>query len=150
MQDAAMEFNSQGLIPVSLRMQTTDESTSDFADIGFQVTVSGSLSGAAGYTDYPIQPQPLVTVLPSKRIGIEETQLRESQIEFIISHTWVISQMQRFGFQNPVSVFRDPRVIGLVYANDILSIESLTDEHASGQILSWTVKASKATLNTTG
>lgn len=83
--DRTMQFTSEGL-PVFLRMQTTDEQNSDFADIGFVVSVSGSLSGAAGYTDYQVIPQPIVELKPTRRMGVPETQLQVGDVKFTISH----------------------------------------------------------------
>jgi len=150
MEDQSMLFYGQGT-PVFLRMQTTDYEFSDVADIGFSVSVSGtSLSGQAGYTDYPIIPQPIVVETPSRRSGTEETQLQLNKTVFQVSHTWVLQQMGVFGFQNPLSVFRDPRVVGFVYGGEILSIEAIWPEHAGGQVISWNISTANPEVNVTG
>jgi hypothetical protein len=153
MQDQTMLFTGEGT-PVFLRMQNVHETLeiSDIADIGFAFSVSGtSLSGTAGYTDYPIIPQPIVVETPSRRgQDAQESQLQLNRTTFQVSQTWVLSQAALFNFQNLLSVFRDPRVIGFVYAGEILSIESIWPEHAGGQIISWNVKTANPEVNVTG
>ena len=151
MMDQTMKFTGEGT-SVFIRMQNVDEENSDFADIGFVVTVSGtSLSGSAGYTDYEIIPQPIIVETPSHRgKDAQESQLQMNRTTFQVSQTWVLSQMQQFGFNNPLSVFRDTRVIGFVYAGEILSIESVWPEHAGRQIISWNVKTANPEVNVTG
>lgn len=153
MTDQTMKFTGEGT-PVFLRMSNIDETIeiSEAADIGFVVSVSGtSLSGTSGYTDYQIIPQPIVTETPSKRgMDAQETQLQLNKTIFQVSHTWVLQQMQLFNFKNPISVFRDLRVIGFVYASDILSIESIWPEHAGGQVISWNVQTANPEVNVTG
>jgi hypothetical protein len=144
-----MQFQTEGT-PVFIRMQAVDESVSDWADIGFQVTASGSFSGSAGYTDYQIIPQPIVAIEPSKRWGIPETQLQIDGIVFTISHNWVLSQMALFEFSNILSVFRDRRVMGIFWNNELHSIESITEDYAGGQVINWIVKTSAASLKVTG
>jgi hypothetical protein len=150
MTDQTMKFTGEGTV-VAVRMQTTDYEFSDVADIGFSVSVSGTaLSGQAGYTDYPIIPQPIVVETPSRRGGNPETQLQLNRTTMQVSHTWVLSQMDLFSFQNPMSVFRDPRVIGVVYAGELTSVESIWPEHAGGQVISWNITVVGGEINVTG
>jgi len=149
MMDQTMKFTGEGL-PVFLRMQPVDESVNDVADIGFIVTVSGSLTGSAGYTDHQIIPQPIMEVGNSNRIGVEETQMQFGPTNFTISQTWVLQMMDQFGYIDPLQVFRDRRVIGLVVNNEIYSIENISDRHAGGQIVYWDLVTKKADLLPTG
>lgn len=150
MMDQTFKFYGEGL-PLSLRMQTQDAEFNDVADIGFSVSVSGtSLSGQAGYTDYPIIPQPIVLETPSRRAGLPETQLQLNKTIFQISQTWVLQQAALFGFQNLLSVFKDPRVIGLINGNEVLSIETAWPEYAGGQIISWNVTGVNPITKVTG
>jgi hypothetical protein len=152
MTDQTMKFTGEGT-PVFLRMANVDETIeiSDVADIGFAVAATGSLSGTVGYTDYQIIPQPIVVETPSRRgLDAQESQLQMNKTIFQVSQTWVLQQASLFNFQNLLSVFRDTRVIGFVYAGEILSIESVWPEHAGGQIISWNVKTANPEVNVTG
>ena len=144
MMDQTMKFYGEGL-PVFLRMQLVDESLSDFADIGLQVSVSGSVSG--GYQDYQIVPQPIVEMVPTRRGDVPEVQMQIDDIKFTISHSWVLSQQATLGLSSPMQVFRDRRVVGLVFDNEVCSIESIIDQQAGGQIIYWEVTTSRAENN---
>ena len=147
MMDATMKFTGEGT-SVSLRVANIDESLSDFADIGLTVTVSGALSGSAGYIDYPISPMPIVAMVPTRRSQVPEVQLQIDDVKFTISHTWVLSQMTVMGVPNAMMVFRDRRVMGIVYQGELHSIESIIDQNAGGQIIYWEVTTAKVELNT--
>lgn len=148
MLDRVQQFQAEGT-PVYIRMTDIDQTASeaDFADIGFSIGASG-VSGT--YTDYQIIPQPFIEIMPSKRWGIPETQQQVDGILFTVSHNWVLSQMAKFGFQNNLSVFRDPRVMGLVWNNELHTVEWVKEDHAGGQIINWSIMTNAAYLKTTG
>jgi hypothetical protein len=114
---------------VYLRIQNSDDSTQEYADLGFEVQVSGIIASGAGTQDLKISPPPSVRMLNLHEIGIMGTQLQFGAIEITISHTWVLGWMQENGYTNPLAVFRDrSRVIGIVFDNQLYTIESITHE----------------------
>jgi hypothetical protein len=149
--DAHQRFMQEGL-PVYLRIQNSDDSAQAYADVGFEVAVTGSLATGAGTTDIKISPPPSVQALDLHEIGIMGwQQLQFGATRFLISHTWVLEQMDAQHYTNPYSVFRDPkRVIGIVYNEQLYTIESITPEEMGGTTLYWNIVCNAPQLNVTG
>ena len=148
--DAHQNWAAEGL-PVYLRIRNADDSQQEFADIGFDVTVTSSnLISGAGTTDLIILPQPTVQEVNLNDIGIMGGKLMFGAKRFFISHTWVLNQMQEMGYTNPLDVFLDPsRVVGIYYDNQLHTIEQLTHDDLGGSVLYWKVVCNAAQLNYT-
>jgi hypothetical protein len=138
--DAHQNWSNEGL-PVYIRTQNADDEDADFADLGFIVSVTGNLAKESGTTDTLITPPPTVYTDPTNRQGVEQTQLQEITLRLVISHTWVLSWMAKMGYTgNPVEVFRDrTKVIGIFHANELWSIESISNETLGAEIINWNV-----------
>lgn len=148
--DAHQSWTGEGL-PVYLRTQNADDSSQGYADLGFQVTVTGNSVSGAGTTDTQIFPQPTVEQLNLHEIGIMGTQLQFGATRFIISHTWVSNWMSSKGYQNPYSVFRDPTiVVGIYYDGQLYRIEEITHTDLGGVILYWNIVCNAPQSNVTG
>ena len=136
--DAHQNWTGEGL-PVYLRVQNADDEAQDFADTGFEVTVtSPNLLSGAGTTDYLVLPPPLVEPLSLVDIGIMSGKLMFGARKFTISHTWVMQWMTANGYDNPLDVFLDPdRVIGLAHDNQLWAIKQVNHIDLGGAIIYW-------------
>lgn len=133
MQDYQMRFNNAGLA-CYYRIKKIDDGTADYTQLGFQ-----SDETPTGTFDILIQPPPDVVAARSRNIGIEGSQLQFPPKRFLISHTFVLKQMQINGYDDPWQVWRDTKVVGLWYGNRLYSIDSVQDVADAGEIISWEI-----------
>lgn len=132
--DSHQRFWRQGL-DVFLRVKNFNDAGQAYTDLGLQVSASGALS--TGFTDIKIAPPPQVRDMSFQDIGLNQARLMFGARQFSISHTFVLVRMQAQGYTDPYQVWRDPLVIGLFYNGRIFTIESITHEEASGDIIWW-------------
>lgn len=146
--DQQQAWQGSGL-PVYLRIDNSDDSEEAFADVGFEIVVTSPyLLSGAGTQDLQILPQPEVTPLSLMDIGIMGGKLMFGARKFIISHTWVIGQMELMRYTNPLDVFRDPaRVVGLWHDNQMWSIEQINHIDVGGVIIKWVLMCNSAQQN---
>lgn len=133
--DNFLRYFQPGL-PVYLRKQNQTNSPDDYSALGFQPTVSG---GPTGFYDTLIDPPADVTDVSLHNIGLFGGKLMFGAKIFIISHTFVLNQMNQFGYTDPYQVFRNDTVVGFYYDQRLFSIESLTHEDVGGIPTLWKV-----------
>lgn len=131
--DTFLRYFQPGL-PVYLRTQNFSTTAGDFSALGFQVSVTG---GPAGINDQLITPPADVQEVSLHNIGILGARLNFGARTFIVSHTFVLNQMQLLGYTDPYQVWRDESVIGLVYNQRLFTIESITHEDVGGLPTLW-------------
>ena len=119
-----------------LRFQNVNVQSADYAQIGFMPSVSGPVSGIV---DWPITPPPDVQEVSLHNIGIMGGKLEFGARVFLISHTFVLNEIQRRNLDpsDPYYVWRDPAVMGLFYNYRLFSIESITHEELGGETTLW-------------
>lgn len=111
-----------------LSTQAENVQSDNFAQFGFQV----SASGQTVESDVAINPPPIITDIPMRDIGLNSAELSFGDKKFRISHTWVRSYQQLFGWviegttvPDYYRVFRDNSVVGLKYMNRLFKIISI-------------------------
>ena len=146
--DAHQNWTGEGL-PVYLRTQNADDSAQDYADTGFEVTVtSPALLAGAGTTDTLVQPPPLVEPLSLMDIGIMGGKLQFGARKFTVSHTWVMQWMIANGYSNPLDVFLDPsKVIGFYHDNQLWQIRQCNHIDLGGATLYWEIMCDASQSN---
>lgn len=117
-----------------LRFQAVGTDDSVWAGMGFMPTVTG---GVSGVMDVPIDPPPDVREVSMHNIGIMGGRLQFGARTFLISHTFVINQMNVRSLTDPYMVWRDPMVMGLFYNGRLFTIESITHEDVGGETTLW-------------
>lgn len=137
MLDSHQRFFRGGL-PVFLRLKTVDDADTPFTELGFQFAATGAQNNI---TDYQIYPQPTVDEVSLHNIGLNQARLSFGARRFMVSHSFVQTQMQKRGITDPLRVWTDPLVVGLYYDNRLFSIESVTHEDAAGEIIDWLIIA---------
>lgn len=70
-------------------------------------------------------------------IGQSGGRLQFGARTFLVSHTFVLQQMQDRDLQDPYLVWRDPLVMGLYYNQRLFSIESITHEDVGSEVTLW-------------
>jgi len=146
--DAHQNWTGEGL-PVYLRTQNANDEAQDFADTGFEVTVtSPNLLSGAGTTDHLVLPPPLVEPLSLVDIGIMGGKLMFGARKFTLSHTWVMAWMTANGYDNPLAVFEDPaKVVGLWHDNQLWAIKQVNHIDLGGAIIYWELMCDSAQQN---
>ena len=113
---------------------------SNVTDHGFIYTPPASGNQQAGYTDYPIQPPPVVQQVSMHNLGMAAAagvNLREGARNIMITQTWVEAQKQIRNLKSDRQVFEAPEVIGIVTADLLVSIEYAYPDHAYGHLVNW-------------
>lgn len=136
--DGYQRFFKSGLT-VYLRFKNFDDTGQDYADVGFEVSVTGALAASSGFTDIVIDPPPEVKEVSMHNIGIMGGQLSFGAKEFRISHTWVLGRMAAMGYTDPKQVFQDPKVVGIIYEQRLHMMVSLTHDDVGGETTLWKV-----------
>jgi hypothetical protein len=133
--DTFLNYFQPGL-PVYLRKQNQVAQSGDASALGFMPAVSGA---PTGIYDVQILPWPDVKEVSLHNIGIMGGRLQFGARIFLVSHTFVLTQMQlpENDFTDPLQVWRDPKVLGLYYDQKLFSMESITHEDVGGQISMW-------------
>jgi hypothetical protein len=121
----------------ALRLQVVDTSTVDYGRLGFVPSVTGAQPGQSGVVDIPIQPPADVQEVSMHNIGQSGGRLQFGARTFLVSHTFVLQQMQDRDLQDPYLVWRDPLVMGLYYNQRLFSIESITHEDVGSEVTLW-------------
>jgi hypothetical protein len=136
-----------------------------FADMGFQYTPSAT--GAVvptGTTDILIDPPPSISVMNMRMVEAAMatgSQLRAGARTCIISHTWVLAQLQANWFFNqldinpnlnpyandPTLIWRLPCVLGIVTDNLLLEIVNYNHQDAFGQPMNWFLQCNATELS---
>lgn len=119
----------------------------DFQEVGvpYAPTGTGSAANQTGFTDIYIDPPPETTDEPDRDIGLAGAKLMFGSRKFFISHTFVLNMRQLYpGITDDSDVFRNwdgnTPVIGIVYSNQLFSIEDILSREFGGQVISWTVE----------
>ena len=135
--DAHQDWSGGGL-DTYLRLQNSDDSAQDYADLGFEVTVTGALATTAGITDILIRPQPSVFNMSVIEIGLSNGKFSLGAKRFRISHTFVLAQMAARGYLDARQVWEDKRkVIGIKYDKRLYSIAKIDFEAFGKEVVSW-------------
>lgn len=125
-------------LPCFLRFQNVDttKTPAAWAQLGFMPSVTGAVSGIV---DWPINPPPDVTEVSLHNIGIMGGRLNFGARTFLISHTFVLNEINRRNLNpsDPYYVFRDPLVVGIYYNHRLFSIESITHEELGEETTLW-------------
>ena len=126
-----------------LRIKSNDETSSVFVQLGFSISVTGSVADA-GFQDVLVTPPADVRPVSMHNIGMSGGRLSFGAHRFLISHTFVLNLMRQRGFSDPYTVFRSPDVLGLFYesppgAGRLFSIEDLTPSAVGADIVSWSI-----------
>jgi hypothetical protein len=119
-----------------LRRQNVQDQSSDYSALGFQPAVSG---GLGGFTDTLIDPPADVQEVSLHNIGILGGHLHFGARIFIISHTFVLNQIQLYNYTDPYLVWRDTPVVGLYYNQRLFSMDSITHEEVGGHTTLWKI-----------
>jgi hypothetical protein len=138
--DAQQRYVRAGL-PVYLRVKNWAEE-GDYLEVGVPYAPTGNTAetAAAGYTDILIDPPPQVQDVSLHNIGLLAGRLNFGSRIFLISNSWVLSQMAEFQLTDPYSVFRardGNQAVGLLYNQRLFSIESLTHKEVAGLTILW-------------
>lgn len=131
--DGFLRYFQPGL-PVYLRQQYITNQPNDYSALGFMPSVSG---GQGGYNDTLIDPPPDVQELSLHNIGIMGGRLQFGAKMFLVSDTFVENQMDSQQYTDPLSVWRDPSVVGIIYGDRLFAIESITHEDVGGATTLW-------------
>lgn len=126
----------QDALPCYLIRKATNAENTDYASLGFQISVTG---GQGGYTTQQILPMPEVEDVSTHDIGMSGGRLQFGARKFTISDTFVRNQMAALGLTDPYLVFRDPLVLGILYNGRLFAIEILVHDDFGGEALVWTV-----------
>lgn len=152
--DGQMRYLREGQ-QTFLRLQNFPNN-GDFQEVGVPYAPTGTASAAnqTGFTDILIDPPPETTDVPDRDIGLSGGKLMFGAREFIISATFVQDMRQEYpGVTDDIQVFRNwdgiTPVIGIVYSNQLFSIEDILSREFGGQIISYTLmcNAIEATLS---
>ena len=137
--DTTLKVTKPGL-PTFLRIQNIDDSQKDYTKFGFIWTPTQPDDQAdTGFTDLQIAPPPDVSPVSMHNIGILGTRLQFGAHKFMISHTFVINQMNLNSLTDPYQVWRAKNIIGIVYNQRIFSLESIVPITAGADIISWDI-----------
>lgn len=132
--DANQRFVRAGH-PVYYRYRNfADPQTSQAQAMGFAVSVSGAL---AGTTDTLIDPPPQYMMISLHNIGMSEGKLRFGARKFIVSQTFVASQMTVLGLTDQDLVWRGSQFVGLVTDSKLFSVEDIAHQELAGQTIVW-------------
>lgn len=134
--DQQQRFTRAGL-PVFLRIKNFDDAGEEYVKLGFQYSPTGGQQ--TGFDDVPITPPPEVREVSLHNIGLNQTRLRFGAKYFVISHSFVLIQMNKMQVTDPYKVWDNPRLVGLLYQNQLFEIVSPTHEDVAGEIVSWTL-----------
>ena len=126
-----------------LRLQNFQDQ-GDFQEVGVPYAPTGIELAKTGYTDILIDPPPETTDTPDRDIGTPGARLMFGKRSFLISATFVLDMMDKYpDIQDSIDVFRkwdgNTPVIGIVYSNQLWSIEDILSRELGGQVISWTL-----------
>lgn len=141
--DANQRFLQPGLATYLRVRNFADPQTQPWAQYGFSISPSGSAQ--TGTTDILIDPPPSHRMVSMHNIAMSAGKLRFGAREIIVSHTFVLQQMDAWNLQDPTLVFRGPNIVGFVLAlsatapqiNTLASIEQYSADVVAGDILAW-------------
>jgi hypothetical protein len=146
--DSALTFGSTRL-DAYLRVQNFSETKANgepelFVEVGISMPTTGSDGGT---TDIKIVPPPAARDLGIKGAGIEGSEIYTGTVVFLISHTWVMSQMSLLGLTSgqEEQVFGNRnglRAVGIFYNNRLFTIDKVEREPGPGGILQWHITGS--------
>ena len=124
-----------------LRLQNF-KNDGDFQEVGVPYAPTGVEKAKTGFTDILIDPPPETIDTPNKDIGLSGGKLMFGARDFIVSVTFVLDIMEKYpDIDDPIDVFRkfdgNTPVIGLIYSNQLWSIESIVSRELGGQIISF-------------
>jgi hypothetical protein len=127
-----------------LRLQNF-QSQGDFQEVGVPYAPTGTASAQTGFTDILIDPPPESIDMPDKDIGLAGARLMFGQRKFFISNTFVQNMKDKYpGIPDDSMVWRNwdgnTPVIGIVYSNQLFSIEDVLSREFGGQVISWTLE----------
>jgi hypothetical protein len=133
-----------------LRLQNF-ENQGDFQEVGVPYAPTGTAGAAnqTGFTDILIEPPPIVTDIPDRDIGLSGGKLMFGARTFLISDTFVQNIMQQYpNIPDNSQVWRSwdglTPVIGIVYSNQMFSIEDVLTRELGGRIISWKLNCNAA------
>lgn len=142
--DGQARFMREGL-QAFLRLQNF-ASSGDFQEVGVPWAPTGTVGaeGNTGFTDILIDPPPQSIDIPDKDIGLSGGKLMFGARKFIVSDTFVQTMLDKY--PNVLSnndVWRrwdgNTPVVGIIYGNQIFSIEDILQREVAGRIISWTL-----------
>ncbi len=128
-----------------LRLQNFPNS-GDFQEVGVPWAPTGTAGAAnqTGFTDILIEPPPESTDIPDRDIGLSGGKLMFGARRFLVSVTFVQDMQQEYpNILSSTDVFRrwdgNTPVIGIVYNNQMYSIEDILSRELGGQVISYTL-----------
>ncbi|SRR5580765_1875859 len=133
--DTFLRYWQPGL-PVYLRFQVVNVDDADYARLGFMPSVTGDQQGIY---DVLIDPPADVKEVSMHNIGIFGGQLQFGARVFLISHTFVVKQMEIRNLSDPYDVWRGENVMGLYYNHRLFSIESIIHEDVGSETTLWSI-----------
>ena len=145
--DNQQRFTRAGL-PVYLRVRNYED-VGEYLEVGVPFAPTGTDSFNTGYTDVQILPPPSVQDVSLHNIGLLSGRLNFGSRVFIVSNSFVVSQMEQYSIADPYDVFRDRtdldgkqfKVVGIIYNSRMFSIESLTHKEVAGVTINWKLVA---------
>lgn len=116
----------------------------DFQEVGVPYAPSGTNAAQTGFTDILIDPPPETTDTPDKDLGLPGGKLMFGARKFLVSYTFIRNMRDQYpALTDDPKVWRQwdgkTPVIGIVYSNELFSIESVTSRELGGQIISYTL-----------
>jgi hypothetical protein len=111
--------------------------------MGFAFTPTASGATSTGFTDYLIDPPPVMRLLSMHNIAMARQagiQLYQGARDILINDIFVRQQMELRGFTDPKLVFEDDTTLGIVANGIIVSIEQVMPDYAYGAPATWTLR----------
>lgn len=108
-------------------------------ELGFRIPTD--VAKEPTFTDIPVDPPAEVTPVSSNSIARSAGRLMAGAMSFKISHTFVLNAYAegKLSFVNDVFNAKD-YVVGILYSDQLYSIDSVEFEQTGGEILYWMIK----------
>lgn len=138
--DAHLKYTRSGS-EVFLRIANFTPS-GDFIEVGVPYTPTGTDAVSTGYVDLLIDPPPATQAVSYHDIAMSGAKLMFGARRFFVSDTFVSTLIDQYpSIRGKYHVFRQwdgtAYVIGLVYNNQLYSIEDIGRKEIAGRTINW-------------
>ena len=121
-----------------------------YSQLGFIFTPTSPNPATTGFTDYRIDPPPVVRLLSVRNLTEANAlgvKLLAGARDVLISETFVRAQMTLRNFTDPKQVFEDDTTVGIIVNNKIIvSLDSIMPDYAFGNSVTWTIRGNASEL----